>query len=163
MHKIESVINVAQVKTQLVIQSLGEYPTIGLKVDSKLPVKMVDGKFVEQEHLRTQNVSFVTDDGSPFELSGKVEEKMAVEMNAAHKVVLEVALNPVLTSAFNKGDRSKILSTLDVVSVVEVWATATKCVWKAADYAQATPGVAPKGTRTAEIGQDGKITQKVQA
>lgn len=82
---------------------------------------------------KQQILTFIGADGAPCSLEGVVQETDAVEIAAAYKVVVQVDLANELTTASAAGRKSKGYTRLDLVRVVEVWDSVTKCLWKAKD------------------------------
>ena len=107
--------------------------TMSLKTE---PCRSMDDKGQWKDdplHLK-QVLTFVGDDG-PVQLFGTVAESEAVELKAAWKVVVLANLSTKSLPAFDKGRVSKTLVALGIVKVVEVWESASKCLWRAKDEA----------------------------
>lgn len=82
---------------------------------------------------KQQILTFIGADGAPCSLEGVVLEEYAVEIAAAFKVVVQVDLSNELTTAAAVGRKSKAYTRLELVRVVEVWDSPTKCLWRAKD------------------------------
>jgi hypothetical protein len=106
-----------------------------------------------------QFLSFIGADGTPCSLEGTVLESEAVEITAAHKVVIQVQIANELKAAYQAGRVSKGYTSLELVKVVEVWDTPKNCLWRAKD---AAPGVAAK-VGGPVMDDSGKITRQAAA
>lgn len=148
MIKLENPSNAPQAFFRLLIQSLSDVPTISLSVDEKLPRKRVGEQWVDDPSSRAQTIACINDSGDPVSLEGNVPESDAVSIAGAFKVVVEVRVSNGLKGAFAQGGVSKSYAALELVRVVEVWATASKRLYSA--------GEAPKGAKT--LTPDGKIS-----
>jgi hypothetical protein len=121
-----------QVLALLVIQSASSVPGVALSTETIR--EEVNGQWVDSVANMRQFVAGYID-GKPFRLSGKVNHLEAVEVPACFKAVVEVEAKMALTTAYEKGDKSKEFCQVSLVRVVEVWETATKCLWRAKDAA----------------------------
>jgi hypothetical protein len=68
-------------------------------------------------------------DGEQVRLEGLVSEVQAVSIAGAYKVVAEVLPSNRLRAAFAAGRVSREDAVLELVKVVEVWGTPTKCLY----------------------------------
>ena len=139
----------AQASSVLTIQSLGSVPSI--VVTAEYARKQVNGKWEEDQSKATQTVAFLDVDGA-MQLTGKCDGDQAVDVGTVFKVVVEVGLSRGLTSAYEKGDRSRAFTQLEVRRVLEVWSDPKTCLWRspAAVLDQST---AASG-RVVELGRD---------
>lgn len=137
MIKLESPVAALSVTSFVTIQSRTKEPTIALSCS---PARaLVDGTWKDDPTRTKQSVSFHSDEG-PTELHGLMPETDGVEIAAAHKVVVQVTLSTRNLPTAQVGRVSRALVSLELVRVVEVWTTAEKCVWKAADWAKPASG-----------------------
>jgi hypothetical protein len=85
-------------------------------------------------------------DGQAMTLSGRVDEREAVKVAAAHKVVVEVSIATGLQGAFERCAKSRAYTALDLVRVVRggVWDGPKTCLWRARnDVSGASAGSTP--------------------
>ena len=125
------------------IKSAGEASSVVLGTEEIREAVEVGGKtdWITSKIRVKQFLSFIGADGIPCTLEGTVLESEAVEITAAHKVVIQVAIANELKAAYQAGRVSKGYTSLELVRVVEVWGTPKNCLWRAN---AAAPGVAPK-------------------
>lgn len=138
MIKLENPTNAPQASTLLAIQSLNQLPTVSLTVDEKAPRKRVGETWIEDNDHRSQSISFINAHGDPVAIEGLVPTDECVQIAGAFKVVAQVRLFQGLKGAFERGGVSKSYTGLELVRVVEVWSSATKCLWRAANGHEAT-------------------------
>lgn len=131
MIKLETLGGSLAASAIITIQSHASAPTVALVTSNVRTNK--NGTWEDDPTRRKQTVTFFTSDG-PCEISGLVPETAAVEIGAAHKVVVEVALSTKALPAFEAGRVSRSLVALEVQRVVEVWSSPEKCVWRAEDF-----------------------------
>lgn len=134
----------------LAIQSFGEHANVILATEEIREPINVNGKDEWQVSRlsRLQVLTFVGADGVPCSIEGKVLEADAVEIPAAHKVVVQVQVANELKAAYQAGRVSKAYTSLQLAKVVEVWDTAKNCLWRAKD------GVSQAPVKTADLSQD---------
>jgi hypothetical protein len=149
MIKLENPSNAPQAYARLLLQSLSDSPTISLSVDPKPPRKMVNGAWTEDTEHNAQTVAFINDAGDPVSIEGLVAKGDCVEIAGAYKVVLAVRISNGLKGAFAQGGVSKTYAALELVQVVEVWASATKRLYSAGEPAK----------QGATMSSDGKIAK----
>lgn len=128
------------------IQGAGDLAGIALSTEKSK--RNDNGNWVEDPTRLRQILMAVGAEG-PIELSGIVPESEAVEIAAAFKVVAKVNLVPEEKGAFVAGRVGRKFTALELVQVVEVWATATKCLYRAKDFAnsgKAQPELQPDGS-----------------
>ena len=130
MIKLENAGGLPQSRCLLVIQSETEAPSVSLTTENVR--EQVDGEWVDSQMNVRQVVSAFVE-GKPFKLGAKIAQMYAVECPAAFKVVVEIEAKTVLSSAYEKGDKSKESTQVSMLRVVEVWASSTKSLWKAKD------------------------------
>lgn len=138
MIKLETQNAGIEVVSTISIQSETKEATMSLKTE---PCRSMDEKGQWKDdplHLK-QVLTFVGDDG-PVQLFGTVHESDAVELKAAWKVVVLANLSTKSLPAFDKGRVSKTLVALGIVRVIEVWESASKCLWRAKDDAAKASG-----------------------
>lgn len=133
MIKLETSTGSLAASSLLTIQSHDSAPTVALGTSKVRSNK--DGKWEDDVTRLKQVLTFFTPDG-PCEISGIVAEQQAVEIASAHKVLVEVQLSTKSLPAYEAGRVSRSLVALEVVRVVQVWASPTKCVWEAHDFAK---------------------------
>ncbi len=145
----------------LEIKSAGDASSIVLGTEEVREAVEVGGKtdWITSKLKVKQFLSFIGADGTPCTLEGTVLESEAVEITAAHKVVIQVQIANELKAAYQAGRVSKGYTSLELVKVVEVWDTPRNCLWKAE---KAAPGVAPK-VGGPVMDDSGKITRPVAA
>ena len=113
----------------------GSVPSIALYTEEASGFVKVEGKPDQWAKLvgrRNQYISFMGADGSPCSLEGEVSENEAVEIAAAHKIVVEIRVSNELKQANAAGRKSKGYVALEVARVVEVWDSPKSCLWRAA-------------------------------
>jgi hypothetical protein len=127
----------------LEIKSAGDGSSVVLSTEEiREPVELGGKTEWQTSKIRCkQLVTFIGADGSPTSLEGSVLESEAIEIAAAHKVVVQATISNELKAAYAAGRVSKAYTSFELVRVVEVWDTAKNCLWRAKD---AAPGVAPK-------------------
>ncbi len=130
MIKLENAGTFPQAKCLLVIQGVGELSSVSLSTEEIK--EEVGGTWLPSAASVRQFVSTFVD-GKPLKLSAKVPVMQAVVCEVAFKVVVEIDVKSQLSSAYEKGDKSREMSVLTLVRVVEVWSSATKRLWAAAD------------------------------
>lgn len=143
----------------LELKSAGDASSVVLSTEEiREPVDLGGGKQEWQtSKIRCkQLVTFIGADGSPTSLEGSVLESEAIQIAAAHKVVLQVEVSNELKAAYAAGRVSKAYTSLELVRVVEVWDTPRNCLWKAE---KATAGAPRAGSTAPEMGADGKIVR----
>lgn len=149
MIKIETKATLPSAVVALEIRSQGDTPSICLT--SEEVREQVGQAWQASESKRKQILTFIGADSSPCSLEGVVDEHHVVEVAAAYKIVLEVKVTNELKAAYQAGRVSKAYTSLEVSRVVEVWETASKCVWRAAK-----PGV---DGATKELTPEGRIAK----
>jgi len=127
----------------LEIKSAGEASSVVLGTEEVREAVEVGGKtdWITSKLKVKQFLSFIGADGTPCTLEGTVLEAEAVEIAAAHKVVIQVTIANELKAAYQAGRVSKGYTSLELVKVVEVWDTPKNCLWRAD---KPVAGVAPK-------------------
>lgn len=130
MIKLENAGSLPQARCLVALQSETEVPSVSLSTEDVREEK--DGKW-ETSAANVRQVVSAFVDHKPFKLSGKIASAYAVECPAAFKVVVEVEVKVVLSTAYEKGDKSKEGMQISLVRVVEVWGTAAKRLWSAYD------------------------------
>ncbi|EIQ00223.1 hypothetical protein OpiT1DRAFT_04765 [Opitutaceae bacterium TAV1] len=114
---------------RLEICSAGDSASIVLTTEDVQ--QRVNDEWVTSVTHRKQVLSFVAADGQAMTLTGRVDEREAVEIPAAHKVVVEVTIATGLQGAFERGAKSRAYTALDLAKVVEVWDNPKTCLWRA--------------------------------
>ncbi len=138
MIKLESPVAALSVTSYVTIQSRTKEPTIALSCS---PARaLVDGSWKDDPTRTKQSVAFHSDEG-PTELHGLMPESDGVEIVAAFKVVVQVTLSTRNLPTAQVGRVSRALVSLELLRVVEVWTTAEKCAWKAADWGKPASGL----------------------
>lgn len=161
MIKLENVGSLPQASSLLVIQSQQDGPAVSLTVETLREKNDGTGEWTESAKFMKQGISCYID-GVAVQLSAKVDHLEAVECAAAFKVVVEVDLKMTLSTAFEKGDRSKQFAQLNLVRVVEVWGSATKQLWSARKGLLGGNGESSRQP-AAILGENGRIQKPVTA
>lgn len=125
---------VAPMVSLLVIQSADTASVITCNVERdnegkpKHPSKTDDkGEWVEDIARVTQ---FVQWPGGSLEAACFEKDAVAIDGRVG-RVVVEVEMGETVLPAFDKGRKSKTISTMRLRRVVELWATPEKALWKA--------------------------------
>jgi len=132
MHKLETRSAAPSAVSLLQIQSAGDASSVVLSTEDA-------GGFVGEKWQnaipgkRKQILTFIGADSQALTLEGVVNDDDAVEIRAAHKVVIEVEVAKGLSVAREAGRVSKAFTSLQVVRVVEVWDTPKNCLYRAKD------------------------------
>lgn len=134
--KLESQVRGIECGALMEIVSPTDTPAIGLKVEEAR--SLVGDEWKVDPSKAKQVCTFHGEDG-PVELMGVVPEDQAIEIAGAYKVVVAVEITTTALPTFQAGRKSRTLLALSVRRVVEVWASAKKCTWKAADVPLAAP------------------------
>lgn len=150
MIKLENSGGLPQSRCLIVVQS--ETDLAAVSVSTENVREEVRGEWVDSTVNVRQTIGCFIE-GKPFKLGGKIASAYAVECPAAFKVVCEVEAKMDLTTAYEKGDKSKEFCRVALVRVVEVWASATKCLWRAQD------GAKPASEQVATLGANGRINK----
>jgi len=154
MHKLETRSVTPSAVSLLQIQSSGDASTVVLSTEDA-------GGFVGEKWQnsipgkRKQQVTFIGADGQALSLEGVVEDEFAVEIRAAHKVVVEIEVSKGLSVAREAGRVSKAFTALQLVKVVEVWDTPKNCLYRAKDAVPAATAASVDGS--------GRITRQAAA
>lgn len=132
------------------LKSAGDAASVILTTEEVREPVQVNGRDEWQvsKLYRLQILTFIGADGTPCSIEGKVLETEAVEIPAAHKVVVQVQVANELKAAREAGRVSKAYTSLQLAKVVEVWDTARNCLWRAKD------SVAGASARTVDLAQD---------
>lgn len=140
----------------LEIKSAGDASSVILSTEEVREAVEIGGKTEWQvsKIKRKQLLTFIGADGSPTSLEGSVLEAEAVEIAAAHKVVVQVQVSNELKAAYQAGRVSKAYTSLELVRVVEVWDTPKNRLWSAEKHAAGAPKAG-----SPVMGDDGKITR----
>lgn len=134
MIKLDSPVSGVDCRSLLKIESPGDFPSIKLTVE---PVrKQVNGQWQDDPTRMKQSASFLGQDG-PVELTGTVLAEQAVEISGAWRVVVEVSVYTKNLPTYDKGRVSQALLAVEVVKVVEVWASEKKCLYREGGAASA--------------------------
>jgi hypothetical protein len=142
-------------RTLVTIEDSGANPSIRVSADEVKFGK--DLNFAPDPSRKEQSVSFFGIDG-PVELLGRVPDEVAVSFpgRLACKVVLAVELTVGLTSAFEKGDRSRSYVSLRLVKVLEVWEDSKAARYVAPGWAATS---APTAQKTLDL-SSGRVAAK---
>ncbi len=144
MIKLESRNSGLSAIAEIRVQSASNDATVRLTAESVRSQK--DGQWVEDPSKRKQVLTFVGENG-PVELAGTVDETQAVEIAAAWAVIAEAKLSTEMLATFQAGRKSRSMVAVDLVRVVEVWASAEKCLWRSPERQQtASKGKVIDGT-----------------
>ena len=129
--------------SSLTIQSAGDASSVVLSTEEIREAVEVGGKteWITSKLKVKQHLTFIGADGVACSLEGVVLDAEAVEISAAHKVVVQIQIANELKAAYQAGRVSKGYTSLELVKVVEVWDTPKNCLWRAKD---AAPGVSTK-------------------
>lgn len=134
MIKLEQTHALVQARAVITIESGSTMPTVQVTAKEGARAKNGKGDWEERPDLAKQSVVFVGDSG-PVEMTSTVPEAQAVHVGAVYRAVCEVELARSLTTAYEKGDRSRELTALSLVRVVEVWTSPEKCAWRTPERA----------------------------
>jgi hypothetical protein len=129
MHKLESIGSAPMALTVMTVESAGSAPAISISTAEAR--KQIEGKWVTDELRLRQTVTFLNSDGEAVSIEGLVEERDAVEIAGAYKVVMGVVPSSGLTTAYARGDRSREFVSLSLVRVLEVWGSKSAKTWAA--------------------------------
>jgi len=145
MITLENNASLPQARCLLTLEARGDSPAISIITE---PVREeVNGEWIDsRENVRQTLSCFI--DGKPFKLAGKLAAAYAVECAACARVLVEIEVKMVLSTAYEKGDKSKESAQLSLVRVVEVWGTKAKKLWSAEDAAKSN-GHAPAASMDA--------------
>lgn len=143
--------------SQLEIKSAGDASSVVLASEEVREPIEIGGKteWTVSKLKRKQLLTFIGADGTPCSLEGTVLDSEAIEISAAHKVVVQIQISNELKATYEKGRVSKGYTALELVKVVEVWDTPKNCLWRAP---VAAPGVAPKSGGVA-MDDNGRIVR----
>lgn len=104
--------------TRLDLVSTGENPSIQLTTSDYQ--EKVGDQWMKSTHKVRQEIVSIGQNG-PVTLSGVVDEPVAVQIAAAHRVVVDVALSEKLKGAFAQGRVSQAYVDVALVRVLEVY------------------------------------------
>lgn len=138
MIKLEQTQALVQARAFVTIESGSNAASIHVRAEAGARARDARGEWVERPDLAKQKVTFITDAG-PVEMAGTVPEADAVDAGAVYRAVLQVDLTRSLTTAYEKGDRSREMVAVSLARVVEVWANPEKVLWRAKDRQPEAP------------------------
>ncbi|MBN1404353.1 MAG: hypothetical protein JW942_07825 [Opitutales bacterium] len=115
-----------KVTAKLTLISDGEAPSIALGVNETK--EKIGDKWIPSTTKREQEVVGIGLDGA-FTLKGEVPEDLAVQISAAHTVVVEVLLTQGLKGAYDKGRVSQAYVDLKLIQVLEVYSAPGRKVY----------------------------------
>jgi hypothetical protein len=130
MIKLENPVNAPVARCVLTLESVGSTPSISVSTSEAR--KQSGLEWIADPLRLKQHITFIGADGDGVTLSGLVEETDAVEISGAFRVVVEVKLAEEQKGAFAAGRVGREFTALQVVRIMEIWASASRKIHSAA-------------------------------